>query len=157
MGYFGAKSEGRLNTCHPDMIMIARTVIARSRIDFSITQGARPFEQQLNYFLAGKSKLDPRRPEHLARAMHVVTEERPRALAIDIACYHPNSATRSKIVYDFSHLCYIAGLFDSVAQELYEDGHIEHVIRYGGNWDMDGVLIYDQNFQDLCHFELRKP
>lgn len=27
-------------------------------------------------------------------------------------------------------------------------------IRWGGNWDMDGEPVTDQNFQDLVHFEL---
>jgi hypothetical protein len=28
------------------------------------------------------------------------------------------------------------------------------MIRWGGNWDMDGEPITDQDFQDLVHFEL---
>ena len=39
---------------------------------------------------------------------------------------------------------------------LWEKGLIDHVIRWGGNWDSDGVIIRDQGFDDLVHFELKE-
>jgi len=30
---------------------------------------------------------------------------------------------------------------------------LEVDLRWGGNWDMDGEPITDQDFQDLVHFE----
>lgn len=157
MPKFGQKSLGKLNTVHADLRLIALTVIERSKVDFSIIEGARAFETQLHYFLEGKSKLDPRRTDHFKRAMHVTSEERPKAMAIDIGIYHQNYETRKDIIWDQVHLAYVAGLFDSVAAELYEDGKVEHLIRWGGNWDNDGIIMKDQRFQDLVHLELRKP
>ena len=37
---------------------------------------------------------------------------------------------------------------------LKEEGIISHDIRWGFNWDRDGIIISDQNFQDGPHFEL---
>ena len=44
-----------------------------------------------------------------------------------------------------------------VASVLYEKGLISHLLRWGGNWDNDGVILLDQNFDDLPHTELYKP
>ena len=154
---FGKKSRERLETCAPELRLIMQTAITRSSVDFGISQGARTYEKQLDYFTQGKSKLDPRRPESLARAMHVITEDRPLALAVDIYAYHPVYEVRKKIAYDIGSLCYIAGVIQAVAKELYVTGTTTHLIRWGGNWDKDAVILHDQSFDDLPHFELYKP
>ena len=97
----GQKSKDRLNTCHPDLILVIETAIASSRIDFGISQGARPFSQQLEYFNAGKSKLDPRIDSNKDRAKHVVAPGwRELSEAVDIYIYHPDPETRKKLAFD---------------------------------------------------------
>ncbi|WP_232367585.1 M15 family metallopeptidase domain-containing protein [Alteromonas pelagimontana] len=49
-----------------------------------------------------------------------------------------------------------AGFVQCVARQLYAEGKITHLVRWGGDWDMDGQTL-DQKFNDLPHFELYKP
>lgn len=156
---FGQASIDKINTCHQDLQLIAKLAIKRSRIDFGISQGERTIEQQLEYFMQGKSKLDPRNPKLLKGAKHVTGMGTGRKLseAFDIYIYHPDPELRRKLAYDVPSLAYVAGVIQSCAQELFEIGEISHLIRWGGNWDMDGVILYDQSFDDLPHFELRLP
>ena len=146
---FGAASLARLNTCHPDLIVLAKLVISRSKIDFGITEGHRSLERQKLLFDQGKSRIDGinRKGEH----------NYDPSLALDFYIYLPDLATRRRLAYDTNHLCYVAGLFDSCAQELYEAGKISHIVRWGDNWDQDGVIAYDQSFDDMPHIELFKP
>ena len=153
----GARSLRKLNTCHVDLVAVIKLASARSSVDFGVSQGARTEEQQLEYFLQGKSKLDPRVPASLARAMHVTTDERPLAMAVDIYGYHADYEVRKKMAYDLPTLSYIAGVIDNCAKELYEMGGIDHLVRWGGNWDKDGVILHDQSFDDAPHYELYKP
>lgn len=146
---FGARSLKKLNTCHPDLIKIALLVISRSKIDIGITEGHRSLVRQKLLFDQGKSRIDGRN----RKGKH---NYKP-SLALDFYIYHPDLATRRKLAYDTNHLCYIAGLFDSCAQELYDSGQISHVVRWGGNWDQDGIIAYDQSFDDMPHIELFKP
>jgi len=156
---YGASSSLKLATCHDDLIKIMELAIATSSVDFGISQGERTFEQQLEYFMQGKSKLDPRSEFSLKNAKHVTGGEsgREKAEAVDIYAYHPRYEVRKKIAYDVGSLCYIAGVVQSCAQELFEAGKTKHLIRWGGNWDKDGVILHDQSFDDLPHFEIYIP
>ena len=59
-----------------------------------------------------------------------------------------------KLAYDQVHLAYVAALMIGVSYKLREEGKISHIVRWGGNWDKDGELLYDQNFEDMPHIEL---
>lgn len=147
MGYkFGTGSQSKLNTCHEDLIKIITLALSRSDIDFGVSEGHRSLERQHQLFLEGKSKIDgiTRKGKHNSFP----------SMAVDIFSYHPDLQMRRKIVYDRVHLAYIGGVIKSCAQELYEKGEVTHRIRWGGNWDNDGVIAFDQSFDDLPHFEL---
>lgn len=146
---YGAASLKKLNTCHPDLIAVAMLVISRSKVDIGITEGHRSLTRQKLLFDQGKSKIDgiSRKGKHNVKPSE----------ALDFYIYHPDLVTRRRLAYDTNHLCYIAGLFDSCAEELYDAGKISHLIRWGGNWDQDGVIAYDQSFDDMPHVELFKP
>ncbi|MGB0367937.1 MAG: hypothetical protein ACPGD8_00945 [Flavobacteriales bacterium] len=158
MNQFGSTSKERLNTCQQDLVKIFELAITRSNIDFGISQGARTWEQQLDYFQQGKSKLDPRLSQNKTRAKHVTGNGwRELSEAVDIYIYHPDYETRKKLAYDIPSLAYVAGVVQSCAKELLVNGEITHIVRWGGNWDMDGIILKDQSFDDMPHFELRKP
>lgn len=146
---FGRKSFKLLSTCHPDLIKILALAIARSKIDFGISEGHRSIERQYRLFLKGATTKDG----HTSMSKHNYEP----SLAVDIYIYHPNSQKRQLIDYDEVHLSYVSGVIDSCAIELLECGDIEHLIRWGGNWDSDGIITYDQSFQDMPHHELIKP
>jgi len=147
---FGKRSRKNLYTCHDDLIIIAEESIKVSPVDFGIREGKRTFKKQLEYFLEGSSTLDPRIPEELKRAMHV---KEPVSLAFDIYIYIPG---HKELAYDLNNLCLVSGVITSTAQRLYNENKIEHLIRWGGNWDRDQEILIDQSFDDSPHFELYK-
>lgn len=147
MGYtFGKKSKEKLATCHPDLQKILQMAITRSKVDFGISEGRRDLDRQWKLFQEGKTKIDG----VSSKGKHNYDP----SLAADLYAYHPDKETRVRIIYDEKHLSYIAGVIDACAAELYEKGEITHLVRWGGNWDGDGVIGLDQTFWDLPHHEL---
>jgi peptidoglycan L-alanyl-D-glutamate endopeptidase CwlK len=141
---YGETSNERLNTAHEDLQKIFRLAIKRSMIDIGIAEGNRSVEKQLEYFNAGKSRIDGIKKKGKHNYMP--------SLAVDFYAYYNGKAN-----WDLPSLCYIAGVLTSVAEELYSVGEISHLIRWGANWDNDGVILTDQSFDDAPHVELYKP
>lgn len=144
MHRLGKSSNEKLNTCHQDIQMIVRKAIKLSVIDFGIAEGERSLEKQMIFFKAGKSKIDG----ITKKGKHNYSP----SLAFDIYIF-----LNGKASWDLYHLCYVGGVLTTVAQQLYNEGKITHLLRWGGNWDRDGEIVSDQNFDDLPHFELYKP
>ena len=142
----GKGSLKKLESVHHDLVKIIKLAITRTPVDFGISEGHRSLERQKELYDQGKSKIDGinKKGKHNYNP----------SLAIDLYAYHPDIATRKKIAYDVPTLCIIAGVIISCADELKAKGDIKHSLRWGGNWDNDGVILYDQSFDDLPHFEL---
>lgn len=143
---FGSRSRKNLETAHRDLQVIFNEAIRRSKVDFGVTEGHRSVSRQYELYRQGKSRIDGR----TRKGKH---NYKP-SLAVDIYTYHPDLSTRRRIAYDTNHLAYIAGVVDAVVEDLLKERKISHKIRWGGNWDSDGVIAYDQSFDDLPHFEL---
>lgn len=140
---FGKKSMEKLLTCHEDLQKIMNLAISRSRVDFGISEGHRSEERQKELYQEGKTTV--------LKSMH---NNNP-SLACDIYAYHKDPKTRRKKQYDKGTLCYIAGVVVSCTKELLEKKEIEHTVRWGGNWDCDGEILTDHDFEDMPHFEIR--
>lgn len=153
---FGKGSLEKLATGHDDLQLILNVGLWTCPIDFGLSQVARTFEEQLEYFLAKpkRTSLDPRKPGDLKNAKHVITDQRPKAEAADIYIYHPNAKVRRSLIYDKPSLSYVMGHLQCTAEFLFQQGLIQHKTRWGGNWDRDGVILQDQSFDDLPHIEL---
>lgn len=149
MNSFGTSSLDKLSECHLDIVKIHSLAIKRSRVDYGISEGRRSTKRQKQLFDEGKSQIDG----ITKKGKHNYDE----SLATDFYIYHPDLTTRRKLAYDKCSLSYVAGVLISCAEELFQAGEITHKLRWGANWDMDGVIIQDQNFDDLCHVELIKP
>lgn len=152
MNEFSPKSMSQVLTCHKDLQVVLLEAIHRSPIDFGVSQGRRTIEEQREHFRAKRSRLNPDDPEQLKRAMHL----RNPSMAADI---YVNVSAKAwpkgkDLAYEASHLSLVAGVILSVANELHERGVIKHAVRWGGDWDRDGCIIVDQDFDDLPHFEL---
>lgn len=148
MSAFGKKSTTELSTCHRDMQVINRVGIKDCPVDYGIHEGHRTEEKQLEYFLAGDSRIDPRVPELKAKGKHLSSP----SMAIDI---HVSENHKGKsLAWDDVHLSFVAGYLIRVSHELWEKGEIEHVLRWGGDWDSDGIIAIDQNLKDMPHLEL---
>lgn len=149
---FGNASMAQVLTCERDLQLVLIEAIHRSPIDFGVSQGRRAIEQQREYFKAKKSKLNPDDPAQLKKAMHL----RNPSMAADIYISVPTTVwpDGNKLAYDLAHLALVAGVILSVANELYERGVIKRRVRWGGDWDNDGCILVDQDFDDMPHFEL---
>ena len=134
---FSEISQLRLKTCDPRLVQIMSLALQRTKVDFGIAEGHRTIERQQELFKQDKSEKD---------GIHNLSKHNYNpSLAVDVYSW-----VEGKSNYATHNLCYLAGVIESVAIEL------GHEIRWGGNWDMDGVLINDQKLQDLVHFEIVK-
>lgn len=145
---FGKRSRSRLDTCHPDMILIMEEVI--KIYDFSVLEGLRTLEQQQEYYETGRSKLDG-----INKKSKHQDDGSGKSRAIDIMPFKKGSNAFSGKEKDNRRFYYLAGLVKGTAERLLEEGKISHKIRWGGDWDSDDIYS-DQNFDDLPHFELIK-
>jgi len=106
-----------------------------SVIDFGIAEGHRSIARQQELFADGKTQKD---------GIHDLSKHNyTPSLAVDIYGW-----VDGKMDYSVPVMCYLAGVVMTVASEL------GHQLRWGGNWDGDGTVLTDQNFNDLPHFEL---
>ena len=156
---FGTRSNNNLDTCHEDLQKIARLAIKWSPTDFGIHAGERTIEKQQEYFEDGKSKINPQNYTEeslLKKAKHVVSNDPnskyAKSRAFDFHC--SETMPGKNLTWDVTHLSVVIGVIMAAAQYLFDKGEITYKIRSGGDWDRDGIFIYDHSFQDLPHIEL---
>ena len=150
----GPRSLKNRNQCHNDLQKVINEAAKISQVDFTIIEGARTTERQQELFNKGKSKVNPSNysaKELITKGKHIVNEHRAVSWAFDFIVHVPG---KPKMIYDMIHLMYLVGVFTSVGESLYQKGIITHKIRSGANWDMDGILKYDQSFFDSPHIEM---
>lgn len=131
MAKFGSTSLSRLGEADYRLRRICHRAI---RVyDFTILETYRSYEQQQALLDADppKTTLAPGQSKH---------NQRP-SLAIDIAPWPIDWNDPKRFIF-------LAGIMFTCAAE-------EGVkLRWGGNWDGDLIIIDDQSFDDLPHFEL---
>ena len=155
---FGNSSKERRDTCHKDLILILDTALSLSNVDFGISEGHRTIQKQQEYYAIGRTTELHRKPITNVDGVNKKGKHNYKpSLAADIYIWHSDKSTRREIAYDKVHISYVAGIIDTAAKLLYKQGKTSHTIRWGGNWDRDGVIAFDQSFDDLPHFELIKP
>lgn len=155
---WGKTSALRLLQGHADIQKIFNLAIQRTSVDVSVVEVYRPPAVQQKYYAIGRTTELHRKPITRIDGINKLGKhnENP-AKAVDFMIWHNNKEIRNKVKYDNSHISYFVGVLQSCAIELYEKGEITHLIRWGGNWDKDGVLFFDQDFDDAPHVELYKP
>jgi len=156
---FGDRSERNLITCHPDLQEIMRQALRISPIDFSIIFGHRPMEEQFDLYKQGRSykngkwvitdktKVVTNIDGYRIQGKHNLDPSE----AVDIMIYTPS---HDDLAWDPEHLSHVAGVVIAVADRLLQEGRIAHRIRWGGNWDGDGIILRDQRLMDRPHFEI---
>ena len=148
MNRYGSRSIEVRATLHPDLVLIFNEAIMY--LDISLYEGIRSDETQLKYFIDGKSKLDPRIASKRKYAKHLKQSD-GYSHAVDCAPYPIDFSSKAKKRERFY---FMAGIIKAISSRLYKEGKTTHVIRWGGDWDMDDDFN-DQSFDDLPHFELR--
>jgi len=140
MAKWSSKSQAKLDTCHSDIQLIANTVLEIH--DCSVLEGHRGEQKQNEYYSNGTSQV--KFPDG--------THNTLPSMGIDIAPYKKGDDP-----YDMENVLYFAGIVMAVAHQLYVDGKISHLLRWGGNWstEADAKFAFDRNgFFDGIHFEL---
>lgn len=144
---FSQKTLQELGTVEPELVSVIVRAAALSRLPFEVSQGARSIAQQRQYFKEGKSKVNPdayvSKEALYAAAKHVTGPGAPLSRAVDV--FVPGQEGGA---YDKHALCYLAGVMEASARSM------DIKIRWGGDFDRDGILVEAGTFQDLPHFEL---
>lgn len=134
---YGKKSESVLDTVSPKLSTVFYKTLELGLMDITCIEGLRSREKQNLFFKQKKSRLQ------WPKSKHNVTCDEQFSKAIDAAPY-----VNGKLSNDWRHCLHLAGIVVGVGAMM------GRKIRWGGNWDMDGEPITDQDFQDLFHYEL---
>jgi len=134
MPMFSPSSFSKLSTCHNDLQVIFFEVI--KTFDCTVLEGHRNQVEQDKDFEEGKTKLKWPNGKHNATPSN----------AVDIA---PCPLDFS----DTQRFHYFAGFVMGTAQRLKDEGKVTHSLRWGGDWNRNWE-VKDENFRDLCHYEL---
>lgn len=140
MNTWSESSYKKLQTCHPDLIVLANNVLEIH--DCTVVWGNRTKEQQELMFAQGKSKV------HYPDSKHNIFPSH----AIDLAPYVPSLGG---VTWDYKYSLYFAGLVLGTADLLYKKGEMNYKVRWGGNWSTKRDKPFTQvSFYDGLHFEL---
>ena len=137
---FGARSEANLITCDTELQMVAREVI--KYIDFSVIEGARSDERQLQLYRDGKSTLNGRDK----RSKHQVTDEQPLSKAMHLLP-HPAVVHGVNVWTDYQRFTLFAGMVVGIAATM------GITVIWGMDWNRDFSMT-DTGFHDYPHFQL---
>lgn len=149
MSGFSPTSLNEIGTLEPALAKVLLRARAWSKVPFEVSDGggARTIEKQREHYLAKRSKVNPdaySTPEELYKAAkHVVGPGAPLSRAVDL--FTPGQDGGS---YDAQALAYLAGIMDAAATSLGVK------IRWGGDFDRDGIIMEKGTFIDGPHFEL---
>ena len=156
----GKNSKAQYETLHEDLRRIIDRVLEISPVDFGISEGHRSPETQFEYFKRGRELVDGE--WRIVDRSKVITSvdgydklgkhNHYPSKAFDFYIWVPG---KKGLMYNDLHLCFLAGLFIAAAKELKEQGIINSEIRWGGNWDGDGEIVYDHTLKDLPHVEIK--
>lgn len=145
MYIFGRSSKAKLETCHPALQAIVSKVMSWQVMDFSVIEGHRSLERQLQLYRSGMTHIDGIRK----KGKHNYTPSE----GVDLLPY-PYSLNGVHVWDDRHRFTILAGLMFAAAAELTRTRLlVSEKLRWGGDWDRDGNYA-DQNFHDLPHFEL---
>ncbi len=143
MPSFGEASRAQLDTCCPELGKVMEIVVRE--FDISILEGRRSWDRQAELLRQNKTKVGPGESKHNPPHDRAGNEmEGWLSTAVDVAPYPIDWKDAKRFIY-------MAGLVIGIGRTLGFD------IRWGGNWDEDQVILDDQNFDDLPHFEYKGP
>lgn len=132
-------SWSHLKTCD---FRLQRLVIRTAEIyEIRVLCGRRSNEEQERLFAEGRSKLRAGQSKHNEQEHFEDGPDGKLVHAVDMVPYPIDWKDAKRFVF-------MAGIMMAFAEDE------EVPIRWGGNWDRDMVILDDQNFDDLPHFEL---
>lgn len=126
---FSAKSQGRLDTCHADLVRLFEAVIGAGH-DCTVIEGHRNRETQDEYFRTGKSKKKWPDGKH----------NKIPSQAVDVMPYPIDWSDRKRLE------AFALVVFATAAK-------LGIAVRWGGDWNQNGKSD-DERFFDGPHWEL---
>ncbi len=161
---FSKKSSQVLSELERDLVMILQWGLKYTPVDFGLNDGHRPPEKQFAYYKVGRKekngiwvKINPDKKETITNCdgYKILSKHNYKpSCAVDIKI---SVLGKPSLTYDMAHMSLVAGVLIAAAEFLYLEGNIIHKLRWGGNWDKDGEILFDQEFDDMPHFELYRP
>jgi len=133
--FWGKNSAYQLNLAHPDIRAVMNDALELGIMDFAVIESFRNKEKQNAYFYAVPKKSKAKWPD--GKHNRIPSE------AVDAVPVINGKQSWNKL-----HCCILHGIIMSCAVRRGVK------LRWGGNWDMDGEPITDQDFQDLAHHEM---
>lgn len=124
---FSARSNERLKTVHPSLVMVAERALEISPYDFGITEGARTVERQKELVKSGKSKT--------MNSWHLVQED-GWSHALDFSVW-----VNGSITWEIGYYRKVIQAFTTAAIELGVQ------VEFGGLW---------RSFVDGPHVQLNQ-
>ena len=154
MPLYSQSSTEKLLTCHPDLVTVMLYVV--EYFDNTIIYGHRSPREQFILYQKGRKYDVINRKWDIVNPGKVVTyldgyiklskHNKSPSMAVDAVAYPIDWKDKKRQLY-------LAGYVMGVAQKLYNDGVIKHLVRCGCDWDRD-TQVKDETFEDLYHFEL---
>lgn len=135
MPRFSETSLKKLDTCHPDLIILFKEVV--KNFDCVIVCGHRNEEAQNRAFDNGFSKVQYPDSKHNSIP----------SMAADVIPYPVNWK-------DLERMKFFAGYVLGIAQKLFDEGKMTHKVISGLDWDADTELK-DTTFKDHPHYQLK--
>jgi peptidoglycan L-alanyl-D-glutamate endopeptidase CwlK len=129
---FSTRSESNLTGVHPDLVAVARRALELSPCDFTVVEGVRSIERQLELVAKGASKT--KNSKHLLQPGGF-------SHAIDLYPYWGGTVHTEDSRENLKHLDEIAEAFKEAARELGVK------ITWGGDW----------RWKDQGHFQIEVP
>ena len=141
---YGARSQGKLDTCHQELQDTFDLYRQWQVYEITIVHGWRGEEVQNDAFFAGNST----KKWPLSKHNKILLPDTPMSDAVDFApwCFLPSTGQMGIPWNDTHAFAIVGGLLLAASQQLGYNS------RYGGDWDMDG-LTTDQTLMDWGHFE----
>jgi hypothetical protein len=141
MPAFGTSSREQLDTCRPEIVETLELVVIE--FDIIVLEGVRSWDRQAELLRQNKTKVGPGKSKHNPPKLPNGKEDKNwLSTAVDVAPYPIDWNDARRFIY-------MAGLVIGTGRALGYD------FRWGGNWDEDQIIIDDQNFDDLPHFEYK--
>ena len=132
---FSIRSRKNLEGVHPDLVSVVTRALELTEIDFTVVEGLRSMDKQLEYVRRGASKT--------LRSYHLKQTD-GYGHAVDLYPYYDGSV---QVNAPHAKFAAIAKAMRQVAKELGVR------ITWGADWDSDGITT-DHSFVDSPHFQL---
>lgn len=129
---FGRTSRDHLSRVHPDLRRVLELALSWGIVDFTVYESTRTKAEQNRLYRLGHTRVKWPGSSHNSTPSD----------ASDVAPF-----IAGKISWQERDCMYLAGIILAAAKV------IGVTIRWGGDWNRNGIPIIDQNFNDLVHYE----